>query len=168
MNQKRKAKAYIFGPILWGWNTSNSLDVTIAIYDEEYIQQVIAGPKGMSPELRVRKLSCSICGQNYEECSHLEGKTYDEKKCECLMDEIEPINVVNVTTPEDSRSKITDMLVLPNNKSCTWYGFETSKNNQRFNHIHLAQKNGHISEKAALRFATFFCNTDVGVVKFPH
>jgi len=167
MNQKRKAKAYIFGIVLWAWNSRNNIDVAIAVYDEKQIPRIISGPKGMSPEIKSRKINCSICYKNYEECLHFEGKSYDGKFCECLMDELEFINVTNVSKPEDSRSKVTDLLILNDDKSYIWHGFETSTDNQRFKHIELAQKNKYISEKAALQFTTFFCNTDVGVVKYP-
>lgn len=167
MKKKKRVRAYVFGPFLWAWNSNANGDAVIAVYDEKYIQTVISGPKGLSPELKVRQLECSICRQDYEECEHLQGKTYSNKTCECLISKFEAINITSVSKPEDPRSKITDMLVLKNNKSYTWYGFETNNDNERFSHMQKAKDNGYISEKVALYFSTYFTQHYTGVISYP-
>ncbi|MCH7560759.1 MAG: hypothetical protein IIC67_05230 [Thaumarchaeota archaeon] len=168
MKKKKISKAYIFGPILWAWGTNNSLDAVISVNDKRYIQSILEGHRGLSPELIVRKIGCSICRQNYEDCNHIAGETYDGKECICLMEEFEALNVTAVTHPEEPRSKVTDMLVFEDDgRSYTWHGFETVNDNQRFKHIDMALKNGYITEKAALKFSTFFITENTGKIKYP-
>ncbi len=159
-------KAYVFGSWLWGWNSQNNLDSVIFTNDERLIQIIIDGHRGLSPELAVRRLNCSICGQNYEDCSHMEGKFYDNEICACLIDNMEPLNVTIVTTPEEPKSRVTDMLVVEDNgKSFTWYGFDTVNDDQRFRHIDKAMTLRYITERMALKFSTYFCSNETGKIK---
>ena len=164
---KKRVKAYVFGPLLWGWNSKNNLDAVIAINNKQCIQTILAGCRGLSPELVARQLNCSICGQNYEDCSHTTGELYGDEKCTCLMGDIKPLNVAIVNNPEEPKSRVTDMLVFEDNRrSCTWYGFKTVNDDQRFEHINTAMRHGYITEKMALKFSTYFCNNETGKIKF--
>ena len=96
----------------------------------------------------------------------MEGKFYDNEICACLIDNMEPLNVTIVTTPEEPKSRVTDMLVVEDNgKSFTLYGFDTVNDDQRFRHIDKALTLRYITERMALKFSTYFCSNETGKIK---
>lgn len=171
MMEKKKAnpKAYLFGPFLFAHKSKVNADAIIAIYEQRGIDAVISGPRGLSPEMKVKKLECSICRNDYEECDHTEGVKYGDEICECLIADFEAINITYVSNPQDPRARVTDMLVFGTKngkKSYTWYGFEIDNEDRRFVHIQKAMDNGFIPESAAKKFSTFFCSNQTGVAFF--
>lgn len=169
-NLKNNLIAYIFGPFLFAHNSKNNVDSINTIYDQEHIDLVIRGPRGLSPELKVKKLECSICHKDYEECEHIEGEKYQDQICECFIADFEFLKLVHVSHPQDPRARITDMLIIKKENSkniYTWHGFEVDHDNRRFSHIQQAKDNHLLTECVALHFSTFFCMNQKGVIKYP-
>lgn len=169
MKKKANPKAYLFGPFLFAYRSKSNGDAIISTYDQKMIDTIISGPRGLSPEMKVKKLECSICHNDYEECDHTEGSTYNNETCECLIADFEAINITLVSKPQDPRARVTDMLVFDeeNKKSYTWYGFETDDENRRFVHIQKAMESKFIPEDVARKFSTYFCSHQIGVIRFP-
>ncbi len=59
-----------------------------------------------SPDILVRKSSCTICGQSIKACSHIPGRVYDGKKCQEKLEDMELLSVSMVANPEDPRCRI--------------------------------------------------------------
>jgi len=171
MNEGVITNAYAFGPVIFASDLSSSIDVTIKLTKKDVIEKIKDGKhKGLSPEMKIRSFLCSICNEDYEYCTHIEGKTYDDILCRLAPHNIEFLNVSFVDNPQDEKARINDLLVIEkSNKKIkySWYGFALDKDDRRFKHIQKAMKSGFISEKIALKFSTFFTTTLIGTATYP-
>jgi len=163
-----KLIAYIFGPTIFD-SEGGSLDGFSPIVDTNIIEKIKSGEsRGLSPEVKIKWFQCGICKNNYEEdCDHIEGKFYDNKKCILYPRDIKFLALSIVNVPEDPKARITDMLIVDNtNKKIhySWYGFDTDKYNRRFKHIQKASDLKLISEKIALKFSTYFISNPLGTL----
>lgn len=98
--------------------TSRGLKAAPAkIIDDETWKRIENGElKGLSISGLVRRSECSVCEQDYTECNHIAGKTYDEAKCTNRILEIDlceisivkkPVNPHAILSMKRSRDKKT-------------------------------------------------------------
>ena len=164
-------EAYAYGPAIFSSDSSASIDVTIKIANLDIVDAIKKNKhKGLSPEMKIRSFLCTVCGKDYEYCSHIEGKNYDKVPCRLIPHDIECLAVSFVDKPKDEKARINDLLVIEKrNKKInyTWYGFELDKDDRRFKHIQKAMESGLISEKIGLKFSTFFTVTLIGTATYP-
>jgi len=168
MKSDKKIKGYYFGPAIFA-DDNSSVDLTGVFSDEDVIQSIIGGRRGLSPEIKIKWYQCNLCLQDYEMCLHEDGQIYENKKCELIPRDMEMVRNSLVDIPKDPRARITDFLVIEklHGKSYyTWYGFKTDKENRRFKHIQKANDSGFISEKIALKFSNYFMESFQGVIKY--
>lgn len=168
-NRTPKITAYVFGPFLFASDSQGHIDVTIRIIPE-WIDRIIQGFRGLSPEIRIRKWECSICHQNYEDCIHEVGQKYGDEICQQIARDIEPLGGSLVQYPKDPRARITDLLIVEEErgkKRYKWYGFPVITENQRFKHIQSALESGLIPHKVAFHFSKYFSIHLEGKVTYP-
>ena len=60
----------------------------------------------LSPCYTVESLECSICGKDYEDCEHTEGRPYMGIFCRPICRGLEPDHLAIVGSPKDKRSRI--------------------------------------------------------------
>lgn len=157
-HKAHRITGYAFGPCLFAYESTGHVDLRMRI-SPSLITRIIGGHRGLSPELIVRQWECSICHRNYEDCIHEAGQTYGDKRCVQLGRNIEAVGVSIVSSPEESRATITDLLVIEEQGGKTtykWFGFPVVTENQRFKHIQRALESGLIPEKAAFHFSRYF------------
>lgn len=163
--------AYAFGSVIYSSDTSGYITTVLKI-DPKIINKIISGEiRGLSPEIRIRKWECSICHKNFEECSHEEGKLYNNKICKAIAKEIEFTGVSLVDHPADSRCRITDLLLITEEagkRKYEWYGFRVDNENDRFKNIQRALEKGLISQNAAFSFSKFFLMKFEGKTSYPN
>lgn len=164
-----KVTAYAFGLAIFAYDTQGHLNVTMQISSPDWIDRIIGGFRGLSPEIVFRQCECSICNQNYEDCIHEEGQKYEDVICHALPKNIEFIGSSLVESPVDSKARITDLLIIEEEvkKKYIWYGFPVIKEDQRFRHIQNALNSGLITEKAVFYFGHYFSINSEGKVIYP-
>jgi hypothetical protein len=59
-----------------------------------------------STGLLVQGLTCSICGEEYEQCDHIAGQPYWGKFCATIPQKIEPDHAALVDAPADKRCRV--------------------------------------------------------------
>lgn len=60
----------------------------------------------MSPGMVVNSYECSICGEEYDSCPHLEGIAYNGVFCNRVLRDIELTEVSSVDEPHDKKARI--------------------------------------------------------------
>lgn len=55
----------------------------------------------------VRRRECSICGEEYEDCSHIKGDAYMGRVCSVVLHDLDLREVSIVDDPADKRARIT-------------------------------------------------------------
>lgn len=68
---------------------------------EEYPQQWF-----MSLEILIKKLECSICGKDMQQCNHIAGRAYNGELCSTVVKDIEMTGVSLVANPRDPRCRV--------------------------------------------------------------
>jgi len=63
----------------------------------------------LSPGMIVKQHVCSICGQDYDDCSHIKGKTYMGKMCVRVIKEAELKEVSFTPDPANKHSRIFEI-----------------------------------------------------------
>ena len=164
-----KVTAYAFGPAIFAYDTQGHVDVTISISSPDWIDKIIGGFRGLSPEIVFRQCECSICHQNYEDCIHEEGQKYEDAICHALPKNIEFVGSSLVESPADSRARITDLLIIEEEGKIRyiWHGFPVIAEGQRFRNIQNALNSGLIPEKVAFHFSHYFSISLEGKATYP-
>jgi hypothetical protein len=67
-----------------------------------------------SPSIQFRKAICSICGEEYGECTHISGRLYMGRECEMLIQDIDQINHQAV-------------VAIPKDKGCRFVSFQSGE-----------------------------------------
>lgn len=75
----------------------------------ESIEHLVFPPQVFnSPGLKVNEYSCSICGEDYEECDHLAGLPYWGRFCVRIYEDVEAAREVSIVdSPEDKKARVT-------------------------------------------------------------
>jgi len=165
-----KNKIFVFGAILFADDDEGHIETCIRVTNLNIVGDIISGKmRGLSPDMKIRWWECSICHKDFERCLHKEGKLYAGKTCHPLAKGVEASGGSIVAQPKDPRARITDLLIVEDNKKdrYTWFGFPTVHEDQRFKHIQGALASKHISEKAAFHFGRFFSVNVVGKTTYP-
>ena len=162
--------AFAFGPCIYSSDSTGSIIITTKSTDRNVVNKIVSGElRGLSPEIIIRKWECSICHRDLEKCVHEVGKFYNNKKCVAIARDIEFTGVSIVDNPEDSRCRITDLLLIKEEngkRTYEWYGFKVNNEDDRFKNIGRALKNGLIPEEAAFSFSKFFSIRIEGKVSY--
>jgi hypothetical protein len=168
---KKKTKGYIFFPIYFDTGEGESVYDNIAeISDFSVIDIITSETRGISPDFRVKSFSCSICSEDFEDCSHEIGNDYNGKKCQPLMSDWEIMNFAIVSRPKHPKALISDVIIVEDDQGrikYTWRGFRDFNENNRFNRIQMLQHNKTISEQAAQFFSRFFSINSEGTAVYP-
>lgn len=62
----------------------------------------------VSPGMTIGSSKCSICGENYQDCDHIQGLAYNGEFCKVIMEEIRSADhLAIVDEPEDKRARVT-------------------------------------------------------------
>lgn len=163
--QKNNIGAYVLGPIMFTSETFVEI-VAKVNNDNKLINLIKSGSVGMSPQLSIRGFSCPICSQDYKYCEHEANVTYNGIRCEPLMSDWEVEHVALVSTPEDQRTRMTDLLIVSKEEGKMKYSWEAlSKNNSsnRLRRIQRALAKGLLDETVSSYFAAFFNLNSHGV-----
>jgi hypothetical protein len=74
----------------------------------EALETIVFPPQTFnSMSYTVTSLTCSICGQDYEECEHVEGRAYFGKLCSFSGRNLQINEVSVVDKPDNKRSRVT-------------------------------------------------------------
>lgn len=74
----------------------------------EAIEKIVFPPQVfVSAGMVVKSQTCSICGQEYEECSHLIGRPYMGELCYVIAKDFSIDHVAIVEIPADKRCRVT-------------------------------------------------------------
>jgi len=71
---------------------------------DQYPRQLFA-----SPGILVKRIECSICGKETQDCSHIKGRAYDGEMCVWIMKDVEIQELSLVTNPEDPRCRMAPL-----------------------------------------------------------
>lgn len=90
-------------PIALKLNAANYLEKL------EAIESVVFPPQAFNSMAYTAVFVCSVCGQEYERCEHVEGRAYLGKLCLPMATELKSIEEVSVVKkPKNKRSRITE------------------------------------------------------------
>jgi hypothetical protein len=163
-----------YGSILYSSWSDDPIAVAITVTSPDVIRRVIGGgSRFLLPETRVRWFSCSVCGENFEQCEHNVGEHYDGKICAAIPRDVQFLEGSIVARAHDTRCKVNDLLVVDNATSVfEWYAFDKVNMLDRTGRINDARKDGLIPREAVEKFRSYFsrrsvgrCRYRVGVVK---
>jgi len=160
VENRKLLAAYAFSNLIFAADADACVSTLAKLSnDEKLLKVIISGSRGISPEIIIKKWTCSICHGNYEKCSHNEGAYYHGQICETIASKIEFLGAALVDVPKDYRCRITDLLIvweITKETIFEWYGFELSNENTRFKNIQKAHKQGLISQKFAFYLSECF------------
>ena len=63
----------------------------------------------MSTGMIVEKASCSICGEQYDDCGHVKGHAYNGELCTRTIEQAKMLEVSIVEHPSDRRCRVTNV-----------------------------------------------------------
>lgn len=88
----------------------------------EAIESLLFPPQSfMSPSFIARSYSCSICGQGYNDCCHVQGRPYWGEFCAINIEEGRLDHVAIVDDPADKRARIVSIQVEEGERNqMTW------------------------------------------------
>ena len=66
---------------------------------------------GMSTAIIIRESECSICRQDPEDCEHISGRIYDDKRCHRIITRADIDHIALVSRPNHLDARITHMSV---------------------------------------------------------
>lgn len=73
----------------------------------EEIEELVFPPQVfMSSGMTVKRLTCSICGEEYEDCEHLAGKPYMGEFCGTIAQDVKIEHVAFVESPADKHCRV--------------------------------------------------------------
>lgn len=162
--------AYVFGPVLYAIE-GGRIDVIIKLTNFKYIHNIInENWRGLSPEIRINRWTCSICNEDYELCEHSYGEIYNGKKCAAFPKDTEGLATSLVKEPRDKRCRIEDLLIIyikNSSKYFVWHGFKPNRVEKRFKHLQEAYDEKLITAEALHYFARYFSENLIGTANFP-
>jgi hypothetical protein len=168
---KQKFEGYIFYPLIFPMEDKEVVYEGFSEFsDLSKINLITPETRGISPFFRIRSFSSSICNENFENCSHENGKEYYGKRCQPLMENWEIIDFAIVSKPEHPKALISDVIIVEHDQGrtkYTWQGFRDSDENGRFKRIQRLQTQRIISEQAAKFFSRFFSINPEGTAVYP-
>lgn len=65
----------------------------------------------VSAGMLIKKIRCSICDKNYEDCSHISGQVYMGHFCNVVIEDLEFDHVSMVDNPSDKTCRVTGLEV---------------------------------------------------------
>ena len=160
-------KALVFGTAIYSPWGNAPMPVIVTLFSQEAIRRAASGHAGLSPIVRVKWFSCSICNENYAFCDHEVGQKYEEnaRPCIAIPRDIEFLENSIVEFSVDS-NKITDLLVIEDNNRYEWYGFKNASVFDRLSNIRSVRKDNLIPDAASNKFRHYFSNRSIGRCKF--
>ena len=157
--------------MIYADDSNGRILVTISLNTGEFIKDIINGKyRGLSPEVKIRRFICSICNKEFEDCDHNIGQMYGKQMCYSICKDIEFLGASIVSSPADSRCRVTDLLIIEiktSGKQYTWYGFPLDKENDRFDSIQKAMEGNLLPKEAAFRFSKYFSINLTGKTIYP-
>ena len=79
---------------------------------EEAFQDALGPGLYFSPEILIKKETCSICGQDLRACNHISGYIYDGMRCYSIPNDIQSKSISIVEYPTDRRCRIWPWQVI--------------------------------------------------------
>jgi hypothetical protein len=160
INEKKLITAFAFAAAMFDSNYCGYIWAILQIQNEEMLQRIVTGQsRGVSPEIIIRRWTCSICNNDFERCDHGEGLIYDGSPCQVAPANVEFIAASLVDEPKDPKCRINDLLTIwqINKRNLfEWYGFELHNENIRFKDIDRAHELRFISQEAVFQLSKLF------------
>lgn len=145
-------------------------EFTTQVTSEHAVQEILAGKlRGFSLGIKINSFRCSICGQDYEICDHIQGEVYNSEVARALGENIEVIDISLVDTPRDKGALITDFLIRDNQTHTIifrWIALVEDSYEERTRRILTHRDRGLIPSEAAQRFIDYFSINVKGEVEF--
>ena len=166
-----KTRAFAYGRGVYASNYSDVFIpvVNLEIYDKDLVSKIISKEYiGFSPQFEAEEFECTVCSQNIEDCPHTQGQVYDNVVCEAAVKKPKLVEMSVVKEPLESRALIRDLLLVENSmKLYRWHGFPTATSSDRSVNLLSALQAGLISQKAFMKFETFYSTHNESVVSYP-
>ena len=158
----------VYGTILYPIWSSEPIPIILTITRRRTANDVIIGRlRGLAPQIKVKWLCCSICGENIENCEHRIGEKYDEKVCTAVPRDIQFLEESLTDAVVDPHNRVTDVLLIKKaDREYTWYGLQGVNVFDRLKNINNTQKDGVITLEAAKKFRFYFSRRSVGHCRY--
>ena len=145
-------------------------EFTTQVTSERAVQEILAGKlRGLSMGIRINGFGCSICGQDYETCDHIQGKVCNSRVAHAIGKNIEAIDISFVYTPKDKGALISDFIIRDNQTHTVifkWIAMIEDGYEERTRRILKHRDRGVITSEAAKKFIDYFSINVKGEVEF--
>lgn len=164
--QTQAHPALVYGMVVYPLWSTDPISIVITLNNHNIIHEIINGTiRGLAAQIKVKWFSCSICSENIEQCEHKVGENYNGKACVAVPRDIQFLEESLTSGLVDSRCKVTDLLLLDDG-SYTWYGFQGVNILDRLKNINNSLKDKIINKEAASKFRFYFSRRSVGHCKY--
>lgn len=160
--------ALVYGSVVYYAWSNEVIPVIVTLTSPDLVRDVIEGRRrGLVACVRVKWFSCSICGENTDDCEHKIGEKYDDKVCVAIPRDVQFLEESVTSELVDPRCNISDLLMFGKDRSeYEWYGFQNVNILDRLKNINNAKNDKVISQEAASKFRLYFSRHSVGRCKF--
>jgi hypothetical protein len=157
----------VYGSLVYSPWSKEAMPVVVTVRSPEILIGVREGRLRMLvPHIRANWYSCSVCGENLENCEHEVGSEYNGSTCSAIARDLQFLET-SLTSATGARSNITDFLVVDaGGNMCEWYAFEKTDRLSRIKNINDAKRDGLITNRATEKFRGYFSTHSVGRCRF--